>query len=110
MLNITYECPTCGNTWTELYECACDSECDECGEGAISAASWTEVPGVPDRPLQTWQVTRTIVETVQIQARSEAEAIHLARDAEAGQWARDDVDEWFAITPPELRIAGLPIR
>jgi hypothetical protein len=39
LLLIQYRCPECGNEWEEIYECACDSECD-CGCGDIEALSW----------------------------------------------------------------------
>lgn len=110
MLSCKYECP-CGHEWSEQFEAAFDCQCPECGEEIVECSSSEIIRyEIPDRPRVTWQVTRIIVETVQIEARSSAEALHLARDAEAAQWARDDCEPWMAETPPELRILGLPIR
>lgn len=41
-LLITYKCPECGKVWHEVYECACDSECD-CGCQNIIALEWKEI-------------------------------------------------------------------
>lgn len=42
-LSITYEC-TCGHEWTEIWSCACDSECPECGTRHIQARDYEELP------------------------------------------------------------------
>jgi hypothetical protein len=42
LLDIEYRCPVCGHEWEETYECACDSECPECGKGNITALDWRE--------------------------------------------------------------------
>ena len=43
LLDITYECPDCGHEWRELWSCACDSECPECGASNITATTWEHV-------------------------------------------------------------------
>ena len=43
MMTIDYVCPRCGHAWQEEYECACDSECPECGCSNIQATSFTEL-------------------------------------------------------------------
>ena len=114
MLNINYECPTCGHQWTELYECACDSECPECGEGAITAASWTEA--TPEQVEQAtkprqWLVTRTVLECLFIEARSEEEAIEEAIGLDDAKWSRSiDREDYDAGPPPAGGfILGKPI-
>jgi len=43
MLSIKYDCYYCHHQFTEVYSCACDSECPECGAEHIMASSWTEI-------------------------------------------------------------------
>lgn len=31
-----YECPRCGYTWSDEWDCACDDDCGECGLRHIS--------------------------------------------------------------------------
>jgi predicted Zn-ribbon and HTH transcriptional regulator len=45
LLDIEYRCPACGHEWEETYECACDSECPNCGSGDITALDWREHEG-----------------------------------------------------------------
>lgn len=40
MYKIDYKCPNCGYRWAEYYDCACDSECSECGTRDITAVDW----------------------------------------------------------------------
>lgn len=42
---IKYECYNCPEKWTEIYSCACDSECGECGARNIEAKSYKEIKG-----------------------------------------------------------------
>ena len=42
LLDIEYRCPECGHEWEETYECACDSECPNCGTENITALDWSE--------------------------------------------------------------------
>lgn len=42
-----YCCPECGNSWEEESDCACDSECGECGLTEIEAHSHQEVDEEP---------------------------------------------------------------
>ena len=28
---VQYRCPTCGTNWSDVWSCACDSECPTCG-------------------------------------------------------------------------------
>ncbi len=114
MLRISYECPTCGHQWQEVYECACDSECPECGEGAITAASWEELtPGQAaeaNKP-KSWLVTRTVLESVFIEAKNEREAIEQAIGLDDAKWARSiDREDYDAGPPPAGGfILGKPI-
>ena len=43
LLNIEYQCPSCGHEWQEQWSSACDSECPVCGLKNISALSWDSV-------------------------------------------------------------------
>lgn len=111
MLNIQYECPTCGKQWTEVYECACDSECPECGEGAITAASWTEA--TPEQVEQAtkprnWLVTRTVLESVFIEAKNEREAIEQAIGLDDAKWTRSIHREDYDADRPPLGGLHLP--
>ena len=40
---IQYVCPECGESWTEFYESACDSECHNCGLTDIEPVSFGEL-------------------------------------------------------------------
>jgi len=113
LLNINYECPTCNTKWNELYECACDSECPECGESDIIASDWTEAtPEQIDQATKPrkWLVTRTVLESLFIEARNKREAIDAAIGIEAG-WTRSIDREDYDCTPPPAGgfILGLPI-
>lgn len=35
-LTVYYTCPKCDHSWEEEWDCACDSECPECGTENIS--------------------------------------------------------------------------
>jgi hypothetical protein len=113
MLEITYRCPDCGHTWNEVYESACDSECPECGAGEITALSWVELTpeqaAEAERPKK-WLVTRTVLESLFIEARNERAAIEAAIGQETG-WMRSIDREDYDCTPPPAGgyILGLPI-
>lgn len=40
---IEYECYNCPEKWSEIYTCACDSECGVCGARNIEAKSYIEI-------------------------------------------------------------------
>jgi predicted nucleic acid-binding Zn-ribbon protein len=31
-----YQCPRCGTTWEDEWDCQCDDECPQCGNRSIS--------------------------------------------------------------------------
>lgn len=37
---IRYLCPACQHQWHEVWSCACDSECPECGCGDIQTSDY----------------------------------------------------------------------
>lgn len=39
---IKYKCPKCSAEWEEEWDCACDSECPECGLENIEALDCEE--------------------------------------------------------------------
>lgn len=41
-LLIDYECPKCGETWQDVWSCACDDDCPGCG-ATIEALDWKEI-------------------------------------------------------------------
>lgn len=43
MLLVNYKCPECSKEWQDEYECACDSECENCGID-VTAISYQEIP------------------------------------------------------------------
>ena len=46
MFLIYYVCPCCGFDWEETYECACDSECPDCGVKNITPVRFEKIKEV----------------------------------------------------------------
>lgn len=46
LFHITYECTDCDVTWQDVWSCACDDECPQCG-AAIEASSYVELEPEP---------------------------------------------------------------
>lgn len=49
----------CFITWFDLYDCACDSKCPECGED-IEAMAWAEAIDVWEAARLHWEFQETI--------------------------------------------------
>ena len=47
MLQVFYNCPECHCEWDEESDCACDSECGECGCENITPMHWKNMTTEP---------------------------------------------------------------
>ncbi len=57
-----YKCPECNHKWSEVWSCACDSECPSCGMKNIQVISYEELSNVEEERSE--QVKETIVKTL----------------------------------------------
>jgi predicted nucleic acid-binding Zn-ribbon protein len=89
---IDYTCPDCGHQWQETYECACDSECPQCGARNISAVSWAEVSAAaPSKQTYIVRQWRVVEREAKFQATSPDDAIAQAREVDENE---SDWDGW----------------
>ena len=38
-----YKCPYCDYEWDDVWDCACNDECGECGASDIEPYEWEEI-------------------------------------------------------------------
>ena len=43
-----YRCYECGHEWTDVWECMCDDECDECGAGDCTPVRSEQIYPIED--------------------------------------------------------------